>query len=237
MSKASLGEKGMAHLLSIAVAVVVLACVGLIGWKVVSNASSYSSGTGNSSEGSGSPCMKTYNDNKLCEFASHYTPLNKVAYQATINVTSPEGTLSNLTYENDGTGNTSLSGTSDGQNLSTVELNGAIYVKTAGSGWIEYPAGSTDAVAQTDPIANMNINVSSSNLTFEYVGTEACGSLSCYKYSITDKTVPNATQDIMFDTGSYILRQWGFQGSTGTTDMSINYQPVSIPVPSPVTVK
>jgi hypothetical protein len=89
---------------------------------------------------------------------------------------------------------------------------------------------------QTNPTANLNIAVSESNLSFSYLGTGACGSLICYKYAIADRTQPSAVQDMWFDTTSYKLREWTYHGTTGSTIMTIAYQPVSITAPSPVKV-
>jgi hypothetical protein len=181
-------------------------------------------------------CLQTYHDNRLCQFDTHYVPVAKTAYQATVTVTSPQGTVSNLTYSSDGKGNNEVVGTSDGQQLSSIVLAGATYIKVSGSGWIEYPSGAANAPAQTDPTASMDIAVAQPGLSFQYLGTTACGSLTCYKYQVNEKSQPDATQDIWFDTTSYKLRQWTYHGDTGSTNMSIGYQPVTITAPAPVKV-
>jgi hypothetical protein len=235
--KDRVGEQGFAHLLVVAIAVVVLAGIGFVGWSVM-NHHKPGATTGNSAATTSaySSCMKAYSDGRLCQFAAHYTPISKVAYQATINVTSPQGTLSALTFASDGKGNTSLVGTSEGVQVSTIDFNGATYIKTSNSGWIEYPAGATNAPAQTDPVANMNIGVGTSGLGFQYAGTASCGSLTCYKYQVIDHGAPNTTQYMWFDTSTYLLRQWSYQGVTGSTNMTLTYQPVTIAAPSPVQV-
>jgi hypothetical protein len=184
-----------------------------------------------------SKCLnKDGNDSRLCNFEKNYIPVSQASYVASVNVTSPQGTISNLTYSNDGKGNTEVTGSSDGQNLSSTILGGATYVEISGSGWIEYPSGAANAPAQINPTANMNITVGQPNLSFEYDDTESCGSLSCYKYTVSDSTQPSATQYIWFDATGYKLRRWSFDGSTGSTNMNISYQPVTIAAPAPVRV-
>jgi outer membrane lipoprotein-sorting protein len=81
----------------------------------------------------------------------------------------------------------------------------------------------------------MNIGVGSAGVSFKYIGTEACGSLTCYKYQVTDSTTPSATQYVWFDNSSYKLRQWQYSdGSGNTTDMTVTYATVNITKPSPV---
>src|SRR5580700_11945128 len=97
------GEQGITHLLLLVGALGVIFVVGLAGWAVFSHhkkndPSNNTSGT-TSIYGS---CMASNRDSRLCEFAAHYVPLNKTSYLATVTVTSPQGTISNLTYESDG---------------------------------------------------------------------------------------------------------------------------------------
>lgn len=232
-------ERGLTHILVAAGAVIVVLVVGLATWMVIGGQKAGSKDNSNGTKTTNTiyaSCMTNYHDSRLCKFASQYTPLAKTAYQATVVVTSPQGTVSNLTYSSDGGGNSEVTGTSDGQQLSSIQLRGADYIRVTGSGWIEYPAGATNTPAQTDPTANLNIAVGQSNLSFQYLGTQACGSMTCYKYQVVDRTQPTATQDMWFDTTSYKLRQWTYHGSTGSTSMTISYQPITIAAPSPVKV-
>jgi outer membrane lipoprotein-sorting protein len=81
----------------------------------------------------------------------------------------------------------------------------------------------------------MNIGVNSSGVTYKKIDTEACGSLTCFKYQITDSASPGSTQYAWFDNGAYLLREWKSSDSSGSsTDMTISYQAISITAPSPV---
>lgn len=229
-------ERGITHLLFLAGAVSVLAVVVVAGYLVFTQGNSTKKGTG-----SGTPdtilgrCLSTNsNDSRICNFEKNYTPIADSAYTATVSVTSPQGTTSNLIYSSDGKGNSEVVGSSDGQQLSSIVLSGVTYVNLSGSGWIEYPANDSSTPAQTNPTASMNIAVGESGLSFQYLGTVTCGSLECYKYSVGESSQPNVAQDIWFDTTNYKLRGWSYQGGAGTTSMTIDYEPVTITAPSPV---
>ncbi len=234
-------ERGVGHLLIIVVAVVVIAGVGLVGWKVASkhkasstgNNSTSSSSTTAASATADSSCLSTYHDANLCKFAANSSSLDKTAYTATITATQ-NGTTSTMTLENDGKGNTELMGSGSGETFNSITLNGVTYLQSNGTGpWIEYPTGSS--APTTDPTSNMNIAVGSSGITYKSLGTVSCGSLTCYKYEVTDSSTPTATQYAWFDTGSYKLRQWQYtDGSSNTTNMTISYGSVNITTPSPV---
>ncbi len=177
------------------------------------------------------------NDQHLCNYQKNYAPLSQSSYTSTVNVTSPQGVPSTLTYSSDGKGNTEVVGNSESQQLSSIILSGDTYVKASGSSWVKYPSGDANAPAQFNPTATMDVVVGQSNLTFENLASAPCGSLTCYKYAISDKTQSGESQTIWFDTTSYKVREWQYEGSTGSTTMTISYQPVTITAPSPVSTR
>jgi len=229
-------EKGITHLLLIILGVVVISGVAFVGWKVAdshksTNPTASSSSSKNTS--TDSSCLATYHDNRICNFAAFSTSFNKTAYTAALTITQG-GATSTATLKSDGKGNTELTTTSSGSTLDAITLNNVEYVQNNGSGpWIEYSTGSTTPT--TNPTSSMNIGVGNSGVSFQYIGTEACGSLTCYKYQVTDTTTPSATQYVWFDSSSYKLRQWQYSdGSGNTTDMTVTYTSVNITKPSPV---
>jgi len=235
-TKLQKSETGIAHLLLIVLGVVVIAGIGFVGWKVAdshkaktpsSNSSSSSTTSTNSS------CLATYHDNKICNFAAFSTSFNKTAYTAALNITQ-NGTTSNATLKSDGKGNTELTTTSSGESLDAITLDNVEYVQSNGTGsWIEYNTGTTTPT--TNPTSSMNIGVGNAGVSFKYLDTEACGSLTCYKYQVTDSATPGATQYVWFDNSGYKLRQWQYSdGSGNTTDMTVTYTSVNITKPSPV---
>lgn len=229
-------ESGITHLLIIILAVVVLAGIGAVGWKVASDHKSTTTGTGSTaakSTATDSSCLAIYHDSRICNFAAFSTSFNKTAYAATITQTK-SGTTSSLTYKNDGKGNTELSTTSNGDTINAITLDNVEYIQDNGTGpWIESDTGAT--APTTDPTSSMDIGVGNSGITFKYIDTESCGSLTCFKYQVTDATAPTATQYVWFDNSSYKLRQWQYTDASGdTTDMNVTYTTVNITKPSPV---
>jgi outer membrane lipoprotein-sorting protein len=236
-------EQGVAHLLLIVLAVIVIAGVGVTAWRVTAShkatptktstaATTTSSSTAVSSTANAS-CLATYHDANLCKFASNSTDFDKTSYTATITGTQ-SGTTSTLTLKNDGKGNTELSGSANGQSLNSITLDGVTYIQTGSSGtWLEYPSGTT--APTSNPTSSMDIGVGNSGITFKALGTAACGSLTCYKYQVTDSSTPTATQYAWFDNKNYELRQWQYTDGSGNTDvMTVSYGTVNITKPSPV---
>jgi hypothetical protein len=242
-------ERGFAHILLVVIGVVVIAGVGVVGWKVASTnkSTTKSSSTSNttakgSSSSSGSSvaadasCLAQYHDANICHFASNSTSFEKTAYTATLTLVQNGSTTSTSVLKNDGNGNTELTGSGGGDVINAITLDNNMYVQSNNTGpWIQYPSGS--AAPASNPTSNMNIGVGSAGISFKSLGTAACGSLTCYKYQVTS-TSPldaGATQDVWFDTSSYKLREWYYSTSAGnSTDMTISYGPVSITKPSPI---
>jgi len=235
-------NRGIASALYIILAVVVVAAIGFVGWRIADNKNkplanstntSSTSSTQSTNTSVSSTCLALYHDNNLCRFSDASTDFTKTAYTANI-TESENGTNSTMTLESDGKGNTSLKGSSDGQVIDAITLNGNTYIQSNGSGpWIEYSTGQT--APTTNPTSNMNIGVGSSGITFKSDGTAACGSLTCLKYQVTDSAMPKATQYVLFDNSNYKLREWQYSdGSGNSTDMTVTYTSVNITAPTPV---
>jgi uncharacterized protein (UPF0333 family) len=240
MQKIKDDNRGVTHLLYVVLVVAVIVVIAVVGWyvfgknktKTNSNASSSTTSSSQTSSSTSSSCLATYHDSNLCHFAEFSNNFTKSAYTATITESGSSGN-GTMTLKNDGMGNTELTGTSGGSTINSITLDGTTYIQNNGSGpWIEYPTGTSSP--STNPTSNMNIGVGSSGVSFKYISTASCGSLTCYKYQVTDNLTPNATQYVYFDNSSYKLREWKYTDSTGTTDMTISYATVSITKPSPV---
>ncbi len=232
----------MGHVLLIALIVIVLGVIGFAGYTVAHKnspkASTKTTTTNTSSEKSATDtgCVATYHDANLCKFAAHAN-VDKMAYKATLTVTNDQG-VSNMALESDGKGNTSSTLTGNGQAINTVMLNGASYMQmTAGGVWYEYPSGSNTPDTSANPASGMNL-VLGAGITYKPLGTEACGSLTCFKYQVTDTATPKVTQTAWFDNQHYLLREWkavSTDTTEGTVDMQLTYpSSVTISKPSPV---
>lgn len=239
-------ENGFAHVVLVIVFVVLVAAVGAAGWKLVSDKKSPSSNSGGSASTGSSTvgstaaetaCLAQYHDTDLCHFeaASLATPIDKTAYEATLTSTQ-SGATTVLTYEQDGKGNYSVmaSGGASSTSFNSILLGGNVYIQS-GSEWLEYPSGSTTPTQSSDPSSNLSFMGTLANVKFTKVGTDTCAGLPCLKYAITDSTDPSATQYAWFDTQQYKLREYSATDATsGTLDMKLSYQPVTITAPSPV---
>ena len=237
-------QDGIAHLLIIVLVVVVLAAIGFAAWwvfmkndkpDVLKNASPEVTATQ-------SACMSQYNDEDLCTFIAVQTasPFDEAATVITMNSTS-EGSTSTIIIESDGQGNSKTSMTGDGQVYNYITLNDISYYQTEADGpWISYGADSTDAAAGADESATssesgLNDFMSSlSTTTYTKIGQEACGNLTCLKYQVIDTEQAGSTLFAWFDTEDYLLRQFSLADASGSWTMTIAYQAVTIPTPSPV---
>ena len=183
--------------------------------------------------------MKAYNDSNLCAFANH-TNIASQQYVAIGTATTGSGTSSTFTVSNDGKGNTEVTYGSNGQEVSSISLDGVTYVQEGtGTTWLEYSSGAVGATAVPNPTSGFDLNFNSSTpagVTVTKEGTSACGSLSCYGYKVVDVATPTTTAYVYFDTHDYLLRHW--TSNDTTTGVSVNltfsYKTVTITKPSPV---
>lgn len=245
-------EQGIAHLLLAVLLVVVIAIIGLAGWRVVtmsrssstnstgSNANTTSSNHTSDTSNSGSnssvetQCLALYHDSNLCHFAAFSTSIEKMAYAATLTSTQ-DGVASSMTLKQDGKGNNELTTTAEGQTVSTVTYNGKMYVRSdSSSPWIVYPSGVSAPATTEDPADKMDFALSNVGVTFKSQGTERCGSLTCFKYQVNDKATPNVTQYVWFDNSQYKLREWQYAEGSSSVHMALSYDNVTITAPSPV---
>ena len=241
-------QRGIAHLMYAVIVVVVIAIIAVVGWQVAgkNKNGSTTSSTSSSSSASAkavanaaqSACMTKLNDKDFCKFTAQEAaqPFEKTASVITMTGTS-SGESSTITLKQDGKGNTQLSMDTGGTTFNSIELNGHTYAQTAAGGpWIDY--GSSTAPGQTNPDSSLTSLLSDLVTTkITRIGSEACGNLTCLKYQVSDSTTPTGTQYIWFDTSSYMMREYSETGVTASgdsMDMKINYQAVTISMPSPV---
>jgi hypothetical protein len=233
-------EAGMGHILVIALIVVVLAVIGAAGYEVShknkpkASTNSTTVSSNSAAPASDAACVATYHDANLCKFSTN-SDISKIPYTATLTTVNSSGG-GTMTLSSDGKGNTSSTLTGNGTTLSTIQLAGSSYVQTTSGGtWYEYPAGSSAPSSTSNPTSSMSLALGST-VTYKPLGTSACGSLTCYEYSVTTALTPGQTQYVWFDTGQYKLREWKDTDNTGdSTDMKLTYPgSVTISKPSPV---
>ena len=235
-------EGGFAHVMIIMM-VVVLAAIGGIGYMVMNKNKAVTAKTGSKSvvvdKAIADECNKQLKDKDFCKFASNYKGLE--TYKTTITSTSAEGTAT-MNMSADGPDKTSISSLTDGKESSAfITIGKTSYTKNIADGsWTSFTndAKTTETAEIKDDIKIddfSNAETSESNKTqYKKVGKEACGSLTCFKYQITDTTNKPSEDYIWFDTKDFMLRRWSSKTAEGTTTMTFSYDNVKINVPSPI---
>lgn len=239
-------QQGFAHIALIAV-VVVVAVVGFAGWKVAA-AHKKTATKASTSPAVAAPAIAESQDEKDCNTQLHDKDLCKFSVNLNLKgvpyhivMTNSGGSLGNskVVMDVDAKQNMSMVSTLDGNEVtSLIMLNGETYAKDpSGSGWIHYPKDSS-AAGQTDiPTDNIQLSYKDlikDGLTYQKIGKEICGQLTCLKYEFHDPKSPSDKNYFWFDTKSYRIQRYSTSGSDGTTDMVFTYQNVKITAPSPV---
>jgi hypothetical protein len=246
MSRRIRDEKGLSKILIIVIiaVIIILVATGLIIWQLTKKTSTTTTtkAATNSSVVVSSACMKAFSDKTLCSFAGH-TNIGSIAYIATGTAVNGSGVKSSYTVKHDGKGNTSVNYSTNGEQVSSIVLNGATYMQMgAGTTWLTYSSSSTTSAALAavpNPVSGFNLNFNQTTpagVTVNKVGTVTCGSYNCYKYQVKTAASPTRTQYVMFDTTNYLLRSWTYSDSTSgiSVDVGFSYQSVTIVKPSPV---
>jgi outer membrane lipoprotein-sorting protein len=229
-------QRGLAVIVDIILVALVLAVIaGIVYWvfQMRNNNAATVANTAVQSD-----CMKKYNDTPLCKAIANASALTNKPYTATANSNDPSQGNATFSIKSDGKGGSELTITQAGQpTTDIIELGGATYSKTADSNtWIKYSNNASGAPTETNPANSIKIDDSANSTeSYKKIGTEACGSLTCYKYQVIDSANSTTDQFIWFDNKDYLIRRWSGKDSSGATvDMTFTYQAVSISTPSPV---
>ena len=223
-------------------AVIVVAVVGIwLGTKGddKSTDSSKSSGTSLSiNKEAQDKCLAAVNDKVFCKFAGAFANIGDYKVNVTSNGTDGSSVIE---LANAANGNSLMVSKVNGvENANVVVFNGVTFAKDPADGqWIKFSATSTskpEAVDRKKEFLKADYK-NDSGKAEQYVnkGTEACGSLTCYKYQIIDPDKPNDEGFLWFDNSSYLLRRISSKDSNGTTaEMTFSYESVNITEPTPV---
>ena len=227
-------QKGSGLVLPIAAVVVVI--IAVVALMLLHKSGPSKVLTTTAAKQTNSACLSIYNDKNLCAFASTATNFSKQAYTAVDTATDKSGTTSKFTVSQDGKGNTSVSGSSAGQSYDAITIGNASYIKQ-GDSWLKYANASNTNNPASDikPDFSDAKTPAAKRIQYKNLGKEKCGSLTCFKYQITDPSNAGATEYVWFDTSDYLLRQWSSKDSNGTNTFAITYSAVKITAPSPVT--
>lgn len=229
-------QRGLGAVL-VVIVVVVLAAIGAGGYFVMSKNKDSGSNANltpeqqAASDAALDACNAKTNDKDLCKFVA-----NSAAWdEFTMLLSSTEGSITIATKGDDS--HTIFTGAA-GEKMEYISLNGVTYSKMTGQEtWYKY-GSSTDAETDTD---DYDFQFDASDIpSFTKDGKEACGSLTCFKYTFTeeleDEPGKTTTYTIWFDDKDYMPRR-----AAGTDEEGMSYtaefsfDSVSISEPSPVT--
>lgn len=232
-----LNQDGVAHLLIIVI--VALAIVGGAGYLVMSKQKD--SGTAKQSaagrKAAEAECKKQIDDKDFCKFVSNIN--FDQPYKSVMTTKGIGGSV--LTLNVDGK-NSSMVSEENGKEMSaTVSIDGVTYIKDYSDGkWTKYPApekaNDSDEQVETteDRVTVDESDFAEDKTTYKEIGKEACGSLTCFKYEITDKDEPENKQIIWFDDKEYKIRKYTGNNIDQTYEIIYSYEKVNIKAPSPV---
>jgi hypothetical protein len=230
---------------AVAAVVLVIAVAGLVAWRVSDNNGKSPAAVAN--KAAFDNCNRTYKDRNLCQFIANYD-LSRLSYKLVINSVDTTKTVgsntpvgnSTTTILSDGKGNSNVIGSSSGKESSVIFLKKVAYLKDPADGkWWKYGAKDQAPPSDTNPLAAIKFSSTAakakvkSTISYKKLANEACGSLTCFKYQITDSAHPTATSYVWFDTKDYRLQGYYTKEGNITTDLQLAYLPVTISAPSP----
>jgi hypothetical protein len=224
-------QRGIGHLLLIAVIVVVVAIIGLVAWRVIDHNKNKSGGSVEAN------CMKVYKDQVLCDFAAANANLNHTPYTATINSVTTNNQTTKIVVKSDGKGDFSTTSQNGNQAYNTVSIGSTVYVQS-GSDWIKYTANAPSN-SNGGLVGGLKAQFSqpgtpdAQRVKYDNLGKTSCGGASCYKFQVIDPNV-NGTTYMWINANTNRLIQLATKTSQGTTTYNVSYGSVTISAPSPV---
>lgn len=182
-------------------------------------------------------CMAEVKDKKFCKFAAHVKKMGD--YKLTLDATSSDG-KSSYVVSGSKDGNTQMVINSDGKKVANIVVfNGTTYAENlADSSWLQYAptaASKPDVFDLKKEIGKDGFKGDKGQkFVYKNLGKVACGNMSCYKYQIID-TQNTATQTfLLFDDLQFLIRSLTTSDNSGSSEMTMSYEGVSIVQPAPV---
>jgi outer membrane lipoprotein-sorting protein len=242
MKKTNYNQKGIAHLLILVLMVAVVAGIGFAGYKVSTrqktttktNAQPVKSAAVTADQ----TCLKQLSDADLCKFATNYNALDHTAYSMVM--TSSDGTgTSTFKLSRDANGNDQGSFKSDSFSYEVIDFGNYSYSKDENGSYSRYPKGSPDAPPADNPLKDFKLSENNDyteggKISYQKLGQEACGSVTCFKYKVVDKTDSTMNYTVWFDTKNHELRRMLYNDPSGAggIDLTITYENVVIKAPT-----
>lgn len=177
-----------------------------------------------------------YHDDNLCKFINSYHALD----QATITMTGndPENGPSTTVVQFNGQ-HQQVTYTVNGRPMyDIITIDQTTYTKDfSDNKWWKQLQDSDSQTSQADIKFDIPSATASSSpdarVTFQSLGKEGCGQLTCFKYQSITGTDPDSAETFWFDDVQYRLRQTQTNNPDGTKSTAIyTYNPVTIQIPA-----
>jgi len=125
--------------------------------------------------------------------------------------------------------------------METISIGGTTYIKDEKENvWWKQPevTGKTGTVFNAEEVKkNIETAVKETESTTSYknMGKEACGTLQCFKYLVSDKNLLDTKEYLYFDDREYLMRKMRIEMKDGSvSETTYSYGAVTIDTPSPV---
>jgi hypothetical protein len=230
-------QLGLAHLGLILVAVVVIGAIGFAGWKVANNSKAKTStSTADTNELDAAvkaKCDKS-KDKDLCRFFSSSW---KESRNYKVTDTDIVGDSTITVFEADG--NNYHEVVTGEHNYEEISIDQTTIYTKAGDVWyketIDEPI-QDPIVFNREHLVDPDVENPSREhkVTYNFLGKEACGTLTCFKYEVVDYYTQNGKRWIWFDDKEYQLRKSRQETTNGVGEKVFAYENISVSVPSPV---
>lgn len=184
-----------------------------------------------------------YNDPELCKFMNNWSMPQEYSMHSTM--TSKSGPTIEFASQMDGEDTHTVMKDNGKITQETITLAGVDYVKDLSDNtWWKIAREETspqeekdDTVVSIDQDFSEKMAEVEDKTTYVRLGTEACGTLTCYKYEIVDPANTMTKEFIWFDDKDYLMRKMRSEeqgGEMAVSEIETTYGNVSIVAPSPV---
>lgn len=224
-------QRGLAPILLIAIAVVVIAAIGLAGWQVVNKKDDP---IAKATKEAIAACNQS--DKDLCKFLASWKENKYYTIKA---ASENDGQKSTYTMQSIGGDRTHMTSSGGGTDYEIITIGKTTYTKDAADGaWWKQTLPDTDT---SNPSQDVDVDFKdpdenapeTDKTVYKKIGKEPCGNLTCFKYQVIDPTLKDETQYIWFDDDTYQLRRMSIEGSGSKSDMVFSYEKFTIEEPSP----
>ena len=227
MKKGIESQRGVKHIGLIIAGSVLILAGALVGWRYLSNQ--------NAANGTQKVSQCGYPDDNLCKFFTKWKSLT--SYQmVSYSTDKASNTHTTLTMEVSGNNSHVVI---DGPYAHEMIIVGesVTYTKAPNGVWWKREASPQQQNAIADAEGKPEFQEptkdgSPGGTSYTYIGTDACGNLTCLKYQIFDPESPTDDNYLWFDTKDHLVRRSSYNTESFTNDLSFTYNNVTVTEPT-----